>query len=231
MDGTDCYTNIFRNIRRRRIGNSREKMIDNKEDQKIIKCDALIANKEGKVCGKTASYSLNFLDENNQPRNQNVCKTHFKVIENKKYREFKSELLPPIKKKVVRPKFIDLIDEKINDSDKCCVRLGLNKPLCSKRPLYRIKGKYFCNNHGQKHPNAKDADVIPSENNTTRLIPKNINQINERLERIEKDLNLMVKNFQYLLGRKEFREAVYAINEGKDSELLKSDKIEIRPLI
>ena len=100
----------------------------------------------------------------------------------------------------------------MKDPTKCCVHLGLNQPLCSKYPFYRIKDKYFCYRHGQKHPNAGNAIPIVDSG---ALKDRKIQIMNERITKIETNIAKMMGMFEHMLNIKEFRDAVYAVAEEK----------------
>ena len=147
--------------------NSEAATPQNVVDQKFIQCQQTLH--KGTNCQKDAFYSINYLNIDDEYKTLNMCKLHSKIITKyagslpNTYRQFKSELLPgkQLKQKRIKPKLVDLIDEKSDKPSQCCVHLqSLNKPLCSMSVLYKIKGKYFCEHHGKKHPFAGIAEVI-----------------------------------------------------------------------
>lgn len=205
----------------------------------IIYCQSRLKN--GKICTKRANTKLTFLNENDQPQTQNVCGTHSNVILSKSkdnpddYKQLKTEPIKKSKPKVVRLKLIDLIDEKVKDKNQCCVRLGLNQPLCNNIAFYKIKGKYFCANHSKKHPNAEEAintDKVDFQDKNFHKLAIILNKLDDRLSKIETDTDRIKGLFEIMCNQPNFREQVYAISEGKQSDLLKEDKInKINPLI
>lgn len=109
------------------------------------------------------------------------------------------------------PPFEDLIDTKLTDPTRCCMCRSRDGPHCYKPVVYRIHGKYFCGEHGGKHPNGGDAIMMPTtEHGRHALVLSNMN---ERLTSIETVVRKMATQWDYLLGFKEFRDVFYNISE------------------
>jgi hypothetical protein len=138
-------------------------------------------------------------------KNRYFCRLH-----GHKHPEAKDAIV--LKPKVEEPPpFEDLIDQKQTDPSRCCMREGRNRVSCYKQVTYKIRGKYFCGVHGTKHPHGQEAITMPTTEHGRHAVV--LNTMNERLSEITIVVRKLESQLDYLLGFKEFRDAIYTIVE------------------
>lgn len=118
----------------------------------------------------------------------------------------------------IEPKNIDMnmyIDKRLTNVVDCCGRTREWCEPCRRETYYEIGGRYFCALHGQRYPKQKAKLIIKGENDRQTQFYVDIDK---RLAKIEKNVDQFVGKFDHLLGFKEFRDTIYAIQEKVEPE-------------
>lgn|SRR5579872_4291448 len=160
-------------------------------------------------CKFRARKVAKYLDTHNYVENEGkrvyVCNRHFRLSEFQQLYEWENVSHKKIK---IRPNFFDTVNQQVKDPEQCCVRTEDGRgPMCTTVPCYELGGLHFCRFHLKRHPGRDKAEFMGRTDDASIRLRRIVATIG----RLEKKVDRLAQQLDYLLGFKEFRDSIYEI--------------------